>query len=141
MHLPVRAAASVLNMTALAGLCSAQEWTEARVVQQFLEQSPYAREVRARSTIAQAAARSRTLWANPSFNYSRESAGLTEFFQAELSSPISGRLSLLRQAGASSVRATEAGGAFDLWQARTGVRLAFYQLVAAQERDLSDALG
>jgi outer membrane protein, heavy metal efflux system len=135
MYFPVRAAASVLGMAALAGLCSAQEWTEAIVVQRFLEQSPYSKEARARSAIAAADARSRTRYANPTFNYSREGAGMTEFFQAEQSIPISGRLSLLRQAGASSVRATEAEAAFDLWQARTGVRLAFYQLVAAQERE------
>jgi cobalt-zinc-cadmium efflux system outer membrane protein len=135
MHLRVPAAASVLSMAALASLCSAQEWTEASVVQRFLEQSPYSREVRARSAIAEAEARGRTVYANPSFNYSREGAGLTEFFQAEQSIPISGRLSLLRQAGASSVRATEAEGAFDLWQARSGVRLAFYQLIASQERE------
>src|SRR3712207_5429588 len=127
MHLRIRAAASVLSMAALARVCSAQEWTEASIVQRFLEQSPYSREVRARSAIAEAQARRRTLYANPSFNYSRESAGLTEFFQAEQSIPISGRLSLLRQAGASAVRATEAEGAFDLWQARTGVRAAFFQ--------------
>jgi hypothetical protein len=55
-------------MAALASLCSAQEWTEASVVQRFLEQSPYSREVRARSAIAEAEARRRTLYANPSFN-------------------------------------------------------------------------
>ncbi len=135
MHLPNRAATSLLCVAALSGLCSAQEWTETSVVQKFLEQSPYAREARARAAIAQAEAKGRSLYANPSFNYTREGAGLTEFFQAEQAIPINGRLKLLRQAGDSAVRATEAEGAFDIWQARTSLRLTFYQLLAAQERE------
>ena len=134
MHLPNRAAASVLCIAAFARLCSAQEWTETSVIQKFLEQTPYAREARARTAIAQAEARGRTLYANPSVNYTREGAGLTEFFQAEQAIPISGRLKLLRQAGDSYVRATTAEGAFDLWQARTNLRLAFYQALTGQER-------
>jgi cobalt-zinc-cadmium efflux system outer membrane protein len=122
-------------MATLACLCSGQEWTESSVVQKFLEQSPFAREARARSAAAQAEARGRTLYANPSFNYSREGAGLTEFFQAEQALPVSGRLRLLRLAGDSATRATEAEGAFDLWQARTSLRQAFYQALAAGQRE------
>ncbi len=135
MHLPNRAATPVLFMAAFAGLCPAQVWTETSVVQKFLEQSPYAREARARVAITEAEAKGRSLYANPSVNYSREGAGLTEFFQAQQTIPINGRLKLLRQAGASSVRATEAEGAFDIWQARTSLRAAFYQVLAAQERE------
>lgn len=134
MHLPIRAATSVLYMAAFAGLCPAQEWTESSVVQKFLEQSPFAREARARTAIAQAEARGRTFYSNPSFSYSREGAGLTEFFLAQQALPVSGRLKLLRQAGDSAIRATEAEGAFDIWQARTSLRLAFYQTLATQER-------
>jgi len=141
MHLPNRAATSVLYMAALACLCSAQEWTEPSVVQKFLEQSPFAREARARAAIAQAEARGRTFYSNPSFNYSREGAGLTEFFQAEQALPVSGRLKLLRQAGDSAIRATEAEGAFDIWQARTSLRLAFYHTLATQEREAVYASG
>ena len=113
MALPNRAATSVLFVAALAGLCPAQEWTEAGVVQKFLDQSPQAREARARVAIAEAATRGRVLYANPKVNYSREGAGLNEFFQAEQTLPITGRLKLLRQAGSALVRATEADGAFD----------------------------
>lgn len=134
MHLPNRAAALVLHLAAAGGLCSAQEWTEASVVQKFLEQSPYSRQARARTAIAQAEIRGRTLYANPNVSYTREGAGLTEFLQAEQAIPISGRLKLLRQAGDSYVRATTAEGAFDVWQARTSLRLAFYQAVTGQER-------
>jgi cobalt-zinc-cadmium efflux system outer membrane protein len=135
MHLPNRAATSLLCLAALSRPSSAQEWTETSVVQKFLEQSPYAREARARAAIAQAEAKGRSLYANPSFNYTREGAGLTEFFQAEQTIPINGRLKLLRQAGDSAVRAIEAEAAFDIWQTRTALRLAFYRLLAAQERE------
>lgn len=134
MHLPNRAAAPVLYIAAFARLCCAQQWTETNVIQKFLDQTPYARQARARTAIAQAEAGGRTLYANPMLNYTREGAGVTEFFQAEQTIPISGRLKLLRQAGNSYVQATAAEGAFDLWQARSAVRLAFYDLLAAQER-------
>ena len=64
MALPNRAATSVLFVAALAGLCPAQEWTEAGVVQKFLDQSPQAREARARVAIAEAATRGRVLYAD-----------------------------------------------------------------------------
>lgn len=140
MPLPNRAATPMLVAAAMVCLCEApqcvaQEWTEANVVQKFLEQSPHAREMRARIAVAEAEARGRTLYTNPTVNYSRESAGFTEFFQAEQTLPITGRLKFLKQAGASSVRATEADGAFSLWQARTSLRRAFFRVLATQQRE------
>jgi cobalt-zinc-cadmium efflux system outer membrane protein len=135
MHWPKRAAAFALYAAAVSGLCTAQEWTEASIVAEFLNQSPQAREARARVAVAEAEARGRTRHSNPRVNYSRESAGLTEFFQAEHTLPVSGRIKLLRQSGASSVRATVAEGAFDLWQARIALRQSFFLLLATQERE------
>ena len=135
MHLPSRAATSAVYMAVFVGLCSAQEWTESSVIQKFLEQSPYTRQARARVAIAQAEARGRTFYTNPSVNYTREGAGLTEFLHAEQTLPVSGRLKLLRQAGSSLVRAAESEGAFDLWQARSSLRLTFYQVLTTQERE------
>src|SRR5688572_6135776 len=135
MCLPNRAATLALLMAALAGHCPAQEWTEAVVVQKFLDQNPHARQARAQVAIAEAETRGRTLYANPSVNYSHEGAGRTEFFQAEQTLPITGRLKLLRQAGAAMVRATEAEGAFSLWQARSSLRQAFYRVLTAQHRE------
>lgn len=126
------ATAALLLTGALPG--AAQQWTEATILRTFIDQNPYIRDARARVAVAEAESRGRTLYPNPSFFWIREGAGFTEFFQAEQAIPINGRLQLLRQAGASSARAVEAGGAFDLWQARTSLRLAFYRLLAAQER-------
>lgn len=135
MYLFVCAVRSGLLVAALTLAADAQEWTEAGVIQRFLDQSPHAREARARVAIATAEARGRTLYSNPTVSYSRESAGFTEFFQAEQTLPITGRLGLLRQAGESSVRATEAEGAFSLWQARNSLRQAFYRVLASQNRE------
>jgi cobalt-zinc-cadmium efflux system outer membrane protein len=141
MHLPNRAATLALLVAAVAGTGSAQEWTEAVVVQRFLDQSPQAREARARVAVTEAETRGRTLYANPSINYSREGAGRTEFFQAEQTLPLTGRLNLLRQAGAAMVRVTQADGAFSLWQARSSLRLAFYRVLAAQQSESLHAAG
>lgn len=130
-----RAATPVLITALFGASCCAQEWTEAAVIETFLQQTPYAREARARIAIAQAEARGRTFYHNPTLLYAREGAGLTEFFQAEQTLPVSGRLRLLREAGASSVHAAEADAAFSLWQARTGLRQAFYRLLASQMRE------
>src|SRR5688572_15865870 len=118
MHLPNGATLALL-VVAFRSALSAQEWTEAVVVQKFQVQRPRVREARARVAIVEAGTRGRTLYTNPSFNYSREGAGRTEFFQVEQTLPRTGRLSFLRQAGAAMVRATEADGAFSLWQARS----------------------
>lgn len=139
MCLPNRPSTPALCVAAAIGLLSApmalaQEWTEARVLESFLNQSPYAREANARVAIARAEARGRTLYANPSLNFSREGAGLTEFYQAEQTLPLSGRRKLLQQAGDASVRATAADGAFSVWQVRSALRQAFYRSIAAQER-------
>ncbi len=134
MRLRRRAAAFFLWIAACRGLEAAGEWTEQKVVDTFQGQSPFAREARARVAAAQAEARGRTLYANPNVSYTREGAGFTEFYQAEQAIALNGRLRLLRQAGDSYVRATEAEGAFDLWQARTNLRLAFYDLLAGQQR-------
>jgi cobalt-zinc-cadmium efflux system outer membrane protein len=113
----------------------AQDWTEAKVVQKFLEQSPYAREARARIESVRAEAVSRTLLQNPSAVASREGAGYTAFFQLEQQLPLSGRRALLRQAGTAAVSASEAQTEAILWSLRSDVRLAFYRLIAAQRRE------
>jgi outer membrane protein, heavy metal efflux system len=141
MRWPNRTATLALLVAAFAGAASGQEWTEAVIVQRFFEQSPLAREARARVAIAEAEARRRTLYANPSVNYSREGAGRTEFFQAEQTIPLSGRIRFLREAGTAMARATEAEGAFSIWQARSALRQVFYRVLAAQQTELIYAAG
>src|SRR5437867_6876152 len=111
----------------------AQERNEAQVIERFLQQSPQPRELRARVAIAQAEARGRALYPNPSFSYSREGAGFNEFFEIGQTIPISGRLGYLRQAGTAAVSATESQSTALLWELRSDLRVAFYRLLAAQQ--------
>ena len=99
---------ALLSPLILAVTCSAQTWTEARVVELFARQSPQAVAARAQVAVTRADARARALYSNPSFSYSREGAGLTQFFQAEQALPITGRIGILRQTVAPAVGAAEA---------------------------------
>ncbi len=118
-------------------ICCAQEqreWSEAQIVERFLMLSPQAQELRARISLAEAEAKTRTVYPNPSFSYAREGAGYNEFFEASQTLPLNGRLSYLRSAGAASVSVAEANREAVLWSLRSDLRHAFYRMVAAQER-------
>ena len=119
----------------LAVPCSAQPWTEARFVEVFSRQSPQAVAARAQVAVSRAEMRGRAVYSNPSLGYSREGAGFTEFFQAEQTLPLSGRIGILRRAVEPAVAAAEADADALIWQLRSEVRLAFYRLLALQERD------
>ena len=113
----------------------AQEWNEAQVIERFLQQSPQPLELRAHIAIAQAGARGRALYPNPSFSCSREGAGFNEFFEVGQTLPISGRLGYLRQAGTAAASATESQSTALLWELRSDLRIAFYRLLAAQQEE------
>ena len=83
MLLRFRIAAMSLLMLAATHGVRAQDWSEAQVIERFLQQSTQTRELRARVALAQAAARGRSLYPNPSFNYSGEEAGFNEFASLE----------------------------------------------------------
>jgi len=64
-------------------MCCAQElseWSESQLLERFLTLSPQAQELRARISLAEAEAKTRTVYPNPSVSYSREGAGYNEFF-------------------------------------------------------------
>jgi outer membrane protein, heavy metal efflux system len=115
-------------------LVLAQQWTESSVVEKFLEQSPIVRETRARVAVAEAETRGRSAYANPTVSLSHEGAGRTEFFQASQALPLTGRIGLVKQAGLAQAKVLEREGEFSLWQARCGVRLSFYRMLAVQEK-------
>src|SRR5688572_23602766 len=131
MRLQSRAPACALLASCWAFLSYAQEWTEAQVIEGFLEQSPYAREARARVESMRAETAGRALLPNPNVVTSREGAGYAAFLQIEQQLPISGRRGLLKQVGAAAVSVTESETATALWSLRMDVRTAFYRAVAA----------
>ncbi len=142
MKVPRSAPVYLLLLSSSAGALFAQEWTEAQVIQRFQDQSPYAREMKARVDSVRADAAGRTLLPNPSALFSREGAGYASFYQIEQQVPWSGRLGILKQAGRAAVAATEAETSVVLWGLRSDVRVAFYRMMAAQRRQgvLADGL-
>src|SRR6185436_4044252 len=103
-------------------------------VERFLTLSPQARELRGRVALAEADARRRTVYPNPAVSYSREGAGFNEFFEASQTLPLSRRVRYLRDAGTAAVSVADAGREAGVWFLRGELRLAFYQMMAAQER-------
>src|SRR5688572_26240566 len=85
---------------------SGEGLTEKEVLTRFLEQSPHARELRARVAATRAEFKTRSLFPNPNFAYTRESAGFTEFFEAQQALPITGRLGYIRKAAIAGVGAS-----------------------------------
>ncbi len=142
MKVPRSAPVYLFLLAQSAGTLAAQEWTEGQVIQRFLDQSPYAREMKARVDSVRADAAGRTLLPNPSALVSRESAGYASFYQIEQQVPWSGRRGILKQAGTAAVAATEAETSVVLWGLRSDLRVAFYRMVAAQRRQsvLADGL-
>jgi outer membrane protein TolC len=90
---------------------------------------------RAQIAVTRADAKARALYSNPSFSYSREGAGFTEFFQAEQTLPLTGRIGIQRQSVAPAVGAAEADAEALIWQLRAELRQAFYRLLALQDRE------
>lgn len=126
---------ALLSPLIFAASSSAQTWTEARVLELFVQQSPQAVAARAQVAVTRADASGRALYSNPGFSYSREGAGYTEFFQAEQALPITGRVGILRQSVAPAVGAAEADADAKIWRLRAELRSAFYQLLALQSRE------
>ena len=134
MKLQTRAPACAFLLVWLAGIVSAQELTEAQIIEQFMNASPYAREAKAAVDVVRAEAEGRTLLPNPAAVASREGAGYAAFYQLEQQLPISGRRGVLKRVGSAAISAEQAAADGALWRLRADVRAAFYRLLGAQMR-------
>lgn len=123
-----------IGMPAICFAQAQQEWSEREIIERFLTLSPQAQELRARVALTEAEAKTRAVYPNPSVSYSREGAGYNEFFEATQTLPLNGRVRALREAGAAAVSVTDATREVALWSLQSDLRLAFYRMVAAQER-------
>lgn len=110
------------------------ELTEQQAIALFESSNPRIEAINARLAALGAAGRQRSLYGNPSLNYSREGAGFTEFLQVETPVVLSGRLRLLRQAGEAAVTAGESGRDAIRWELRSDMRAAFYRLLVIEQR-------
>jgi len=99
--------------------------------------APAARIVALEVERARALVRGAGLWPNPSLNYSHESTGplgVDEFITASLPFPLTGRLSLEKDAARSESRAAEFRALQDRVELHARIREAFVDLLSAQLR-------
>jgi outer membrane protein TolC len=118
----------------LPALASGQDRTEREVVELIVRDGPQAQAIRAESEVTRREQLARLAYPNPSIIYSRESAGFTEFLQAEQSLPIFGARDALSRAGVAATAAAEADRDVRLWRLRSEGAAAVARLVADQAR-------
>ena len=116
----------------------AQELTEQEALRRFEAESPQIQALTAQVNALKAEARGRSLFPNPSLSYTREDAGGTkdDFLVVQQPLPVTGRLGLLRRAGESAVKASQAETAYRIVQLRSKLRSAFYDLLLAQRLEV-----
>jgi cobalt-zinc-cadmium efflux system outer membrane protein len=112
----------------------AQDRTEREILELILRDGPQAAAIRAEVEVTRREHLARLAYPNPALTYSRESAGFTEFLQAEQSLPIFGSRAALSRAGAAATAAAEAERDARLWFLRSEAAAAAARLVAAQAR-------
>jgi hypothetical protein len=115
-------------------LAVAQDRTERDVVELIVRDGPQARAIRAESEVTRREQLARLAYPNPTVTYSRESAGFTEFLQAEQSVPLFGARAALSRAGVAATAAAEADRDVRLWALRSDAAVAAARLVAEQDR-------
>jgi cobalt-zinc-cadmium efflux system outer membrane protein len=115
-------------------VAASQDRTEREIVELIVRGGPQARVIRAESEITRREQLARLAYANPALTYSRESAGFTEFLQAEQALPIFGTRAALSRAGVAATAAAEADRDARLWLLRSEAAAAVARVVAEQGR-------
>src|SRR5687767_12560178 len=109
-----------------------QDRTEREVVELIVRDGPRARAIRTESEVTRREQHARLAYPNPAVTYSRESAGFTEFLQAEQSLPLFGARAALSRAGVAATAAAEADRDARLWVLRSDAAVAAARFVAEQ---------
>ena len=122
------------GLVVVPSLARAQERTERDVVELIVRDGPRARAIRAESEVTRREQETRLAYPNPAVTYSRESAGFTEFLQAEQSLPLFGARAALLRAGVAATAAADADRDVRLWGLRSDAAAAAVRLVAEQAR-------
>ena len=115
---------------------SAQSLTETQALARMHMEHPQVRVLQFTVREVEATTRERSLLANPTVSYTREDAGpsVDDFLLVTQELPVRGRLGLLGEAAEQAVTAAEARADTDLLAFETRLRLAFTDLLLAQER-------
>ena len=122
------------GLVVVPSLALAQDRTERDIVELIVRDGPRARAIRAESEVTRHEQDARLAYPNPTVTYSRESAGFTEFLQAEQSLQLFGARSALSRAGVAATAAAEADRDVRLWVLRSDAATAAARLVAEQAR-------
>lgn len=122
------------GLAVVPSLALAQDRTEREIVELIVRDGPRARAIRAESEVTRHEQDARLAYPNPTVTYSRESAGFTEFLQAEQSLQLFGARSALSRAGVAATAAAEADRDVRLWVLRSDAATAAARLVAEQAR-------
>ena len=115
-------------------LVMAQDRTEREIVDLIVRDGPQARAIRADTEVTRLEQQARLAYPNPAVLYSRESAGFTEFLQAEQLLPVFGTRDALTRAGVSATAAAEAERDARLWLLRADAVRATSRLAGEQAR-------
>jgi cobalt-zinc-cadmium efflux system outer membrane protein len=115
---------------------SAQTLTEEQALARMRTEHPQVRLLQLTVREVEAAARERGLLANPTVSFTREDAGfgVDDFLLVTQELPMRGRVGLFGEAAEQAVDAAEARADADLLAFETRLRLAFADLLLAQER-------
>ena len=118
---------------------SAQTLTEEQALARMRAEHPQVRVLGLTVRELEADARERSLLANPTVSYTREDAGpgVDDFLLVTQELPVRGRVGLLDEAAGRAVTAAEARADAGLLAFETRLRLAFTDLLLAQERTLT----
>ena len=129
-----RVGAWLVCVMACAACASAQELTEAQLVELIVRDGAQARAIRLGADVVRREQAARVVLSNPLVAYTREGAGYTEFFQVEQFLPIFGSRGELLKASAAATLAAEAERDGRLWQIRNDARALVARLLAEQEK-------
>jgi cobalt-zinc-cadmium efflux system outer membrane protein len=126
----------LLGILCLVPLAFSQDLTEKDALQKLSSESPRARALAAQVELARADAMTEGLRPNGSLTYSRESAGGSPETYLLYEQPLSvtGRRQYLRRAALAAADSTEMSARMQLHELRVDTRLAFLELLLAQEQ-------
>ena len=132
----------VVTWIAVAGLfapslVAGQDRTEREIVELIVRDGPRARAIRAEAEVTRREQLARLAYPNPAITWSRESAGFTEFLQAEQSLPLFGTRASLARAGVAATAAAEGDRDVRLWQLRSEAAAVVARFIAEQARATS----
>lgn len=131
---------SLLLLAGLVGVlpsaAAGQPLTEEQVLERMRAGHPYLQALRLGVREIEAEARERSLLANPTVGYTREDTprGIDDFLLVSQELPLRGRAGLLREAAAQAATSAEARASASRLGFEARLRLAFADLLLAQER-------